>query len=279
MPLTTENAAAWNQAIQSMSQATQVMAQSKYNKKAMKWNEKQIAQSRQWALDDYNRMNEYNSPAAQMERLKAAGLNPNLVYGNGATTQASPIKQSDAGVGSAGKPETPNYAALGNALSTYQDTQLKNQQLENMKTQRAVMQNDIEVKRKVAEKYGIDIDNSRFDLDLKNSLRPTTEALQKTRLERAEQEIQIAWDQNAREWQKQTPTLEKMAADIQQTLANTKRTDQDTKNMQQNLENAIRDGKLKDFEIKLNQDNVTKSDPLYFRLARDFFRKVLTSGE
>lgn len=29
--------------------------------------------------------NEYDSPAMQMERLKQAGLNPNLVYGNGAT--------------------------------------------------------------------------------------------------------------------------------------------------------------------------------------------------
>lgn len=30
--------------------------------------------------------NEYNSPSAQMERLKAAGLNPNLVYGSGSVT-------------------------------------------------------------------------------------------------------------------------------------------------------------------------------------------------
>lgn len=34
-------------------------------------------------LEMWNKQNEYNSPAKQMERLKAAGLNPNLVYGNG----------------------------------------------------------------------------------------------------------------------------------------------------------------------------------------------------
>ena len=33
--------------------------------------------------------NAYNDPSAQMERLKQAGLNPNLVYGGGATTTAS----------------------------------------------------------------------------------------------------------------------------------------------------------------------------------------------
>lgn len=32
----------------------------------------------------WNRQNEYNDPSAQMERLKAAGLNPHMVYGNGA---------------------------------------------------------------------------------------------------------------------------------------------------------------------------------------------------
>ena len=32
-------------------------------------------------LKQWNRQNAYNDPSAQMERLKAAGLNPNLVYG------------------------------------------------------------------------------------------------------------------------------------------------------------------------------------------------------
>ena len=39
----------------------------------------------------WNRTNDYNSPLKQMERLKAGGLNPNLVYGNGATTTANNI--------------------------------------------------------------------------------------------------------------------------------------------------------------------------------------------
>lgn len=38
---------------------------------------------RQHALDDWNRENEYNSPASQMSRYRDAGLNPNLIYGEG----------------------------------------------------------------------------------------------------------------------------------------------------------------------------------------------------
>lgn len=38
------------------------------------------------ALQSWNMMNDYNSPIKQMERLKAAGLNPLLVYGSGSVT-------------------------------------------------------------------------------------------------------------------------------------------------------------------------------------------------
>lgn len=37
-------------------------------------------------LEMWNRQNEYNSPEAQQLRLSKAGLNPNLVYGNGTVT-------------------------------------------------------------------------------------------------------------------------------------------------------------------------------------------------
>lgn len=40
-------------------------------------------------LEMWNRGNAYNSPMAQMERLRAAGLNPNMVYGSGAPTGAT----------------------------------------------------------------------------------------------------------------------------------------------------------------------------------------------
>lgn len=44
-------------------------------------------------LDMWNRMNEYNAPVKQMERLKEAGLNPHLMYGQGNTGNASTMPQ------------------------------------------------------------------------------------------------------------------------------------------------------------------------------------------
>ena len=37
--------------------------------------------ARKWQLEDWDRVNKYNHPQAQMQRLKEAKLNPNLVYG------------------------------------------------------------------------------------------------------------------------------------------------------------------------------------------------------
>lgn len=54
----------------------------KYSKKLM---ELQYQQN----LDLWNKQNEYNSPTAQMQRLQAAGLNPNLVYGSSVAGNSS----------------------------------------------------------------------------------------------------------------------------------------------------------------------------------------------
>ena len=44
---------------------------------------------RKFDLDMWNRQNAYNTPRMQMQRLKDAGLNPALMYGQGNTGNAS----------------------------------------------------------------------------------------------------------------------------------------------------------------------------------------------
>jgi hypothetical protein len=53
------------------------------------------------ALADWNRQNQYNSPSAQMQRYKDAGLSPHLIYGQ--TNQAPAIRSS--------QPDVPKYQA------------------------------------------------------------------------------------------------------------------------------------------------------------------------
>lgn len=85
-------------------------------------------------LEMWNRANEYNSPQEQMKRLEAAGLNPNLVYGNGAVGNSS---------GQLPKFNAPNLQfgipnpaeGLPNTISMFQDFQIKQQQLDNLRAQ------------------------------------------------------------------------------------------------------------------------------------------------
>lgn len=92
-------------------------------------------QELQWrrSLDMWNRQNEYNSPKAQMARLKEAGLNPNLVYGNGSvvgnTTGQLPRYEAPQ---LSFDHRLPNFSTN---LSEYQDLQVKNAQIDNLKKQ------------------------------------------------------------------------------------------------------------------------------------------------
>lgn len=54
-----------------------------------KYNRKLAEQQNQYNIDMWNMQNEYNSPANQMKRYEQAGLNPNLIYGQGTPGNAA----------------------------------------------------------------------------------------------------------------------------------------------------------------------------------------------
>jgi len=72
-------------------------------------------------LEMWNRQNEYNNPQSQMERFKAAGLNPNLIYGQGNAGNASTLPKYSA-------PTIKKRTGLPDiqgVIPAYQDYQLK----------------------------------------------------------------------------------------------------------------------------------------------------------
>ena len=67
-------------------------------------------QSQNWQEDMMDKQNEYNTPSAQAERLKEAGINPSVAYMNGAT-----VANTSAGVNSTGiSPVIDPATVLGN---------------------------------------------------------------------------------------------------------------------------------------------------------------------
>lgn len=85
-------------------------------------------------VEMWNRGNAYNDPLHQMERLKKAGLNPNLVYGSG-----SPVGMASGQLPKYNAPTLEyNYQPAvnpGAMLSAFQDYRLGNAQISNVKEQ------------------------------------------------------------------------------------------------------------------------------------------------
>lgn len=54
---------------------------------------REARRQRQWSEDMWNRQNAYNTPVNQMQRLKDAGLNPALMYGQGNVGNAEKAMQ------------------------------------------------------------------------------------------------------------------------------------------------------------------------------------------
>jgi len=79
-------------------------------------------------LEMWNRQNEYNNPQSQMERFKAAGLNPNLIYGQGNAGNASTLPKYSA-------PTIKKRSGLPDiqgVIPAYQDYELKQAQTDNV---------------------------------------------------------------------------------------------------------------------------------------------------
>ena len=88
----------------------QIKAQQEENEKNRTYNFNLAQLQNKWNLEQWNRENEYNSPAQQMARLKAAGLNPDMMYQNG--TSGWPAASSPSMT--AGAPSSPvDMSALG----------------------------------------------------------------------------------------------------------------------------------------------------------------------
>lgn len=67
----------------------QIAAAREENEKARAFNKAMAEQANQWSIDQWNRENAYNSPAAIRQRLSEGGVNADLFYGQGAQNLAS----------------------------------------------------------------------------------------------------------------------------------------------------------------------------------------------
>lgn len=122
----------------------------------------------------WNLQNAYNSPTAQMSRLRQAGLNPNLVYGSGVTgnsagsaPQYEPIKVQRATM----EPYRGWNLGLSDAVSTYMAARQNKAQIENMEAQNKLIKEQARTEGIRQGNIAMSTARSGFDLNLARELR------------------------------------------------------------------------------------------------------------
>lgn len=165
--------------------------QSKLNKRTMKFNAEQAEIQRQWseAMADkqnawnYERwleQNEYNSPTAQYQRLRDAGLNP-LFYGLDGTGNAGEL--------TAAQPlgyERANMPNMANPMAPFGDLAMQIAQISNIQADTAKKGQETLTEIQQREKIMAEIENTKQQY---NNL-VESEALTKAQREKAQKDLE-----------------------------------------------------------------------------------------
>lgn len=232
---------------------------------------------RQDALADWNMQNAYNLPAAQMARLKAGGLNPNLVYGNGSsavTSQGMPRGATPSGTSGT----APRFDITGMfPMLMYQlKSEMQAQQIENLKTQNLVL--STQAGKNVAQTGNIEVDTElkRFQLNMSETLKDVNVALANGNLARINIGNQVALDANERAAAMNSQNLQIAIERVIQ-LRWQNETNPLKKELLQEQIRAVRtSADLRELTVNLQKKGFTWSDPYWVRVGSTIIDNVIS---
>lgn len=180
----------------SINQASSYMAASNLNRKTQRFAREMYEKERADALADWQLQNLYNSPKAQMARLRDAGLNPNLIYGGGAgNMQASQIDNTKHQSWNPTVPPTD----FGNPIIASQDAAIKSAQLDNLTAQNTLIHNN--ALRVMADTIntGVKTEDASFNLRMKKFLEGITQSQAQANLDLTYNQISSIANRDERE--------------------------------------------------------------------------------
>lgn len=248
-----------------------VWAQGKMNKKTRKFSENMYNRQRADNLADWKMQNEYNHPSSQMERLRKAGLNANLVYGNGATTEAAQAKSADA---PSWNPETPQFSP---ALATYQDTKMSEAQTDNLKAQNTVLTQEAILKAATTASLAANTAESQmrtrtglFNLSQTERLADTSAEVLQQQLRKYQIENQVALNEDERRTALNASSLKEAAERILLSRSHRETNSLERNRLRLQAKGLEHDNTLKKLDINLKEKGIQPGDPLYMRALGQF---------
>lgn len=278
-------------------------AQNDANRQARDFQWNMYNRQRMDALLDWNMQNWYNSPQSQMRRLKAAGLNPNLVYGSGSVgNSAQGVRSSGTGSYS---PRAPQVDLGGVAMQAYQskymDVQRQNleKNWELMEERKRLMQAQAIKTLSDVDKNKLGIARGEFDLAQRQSLAnyvmehaKLKNDLLGTQITKTGVDIEYTLDANQRAWvmlgqnlKESTERILTLQKNRQVADKSMQMTDSQIQEVQHRIINMEKDGTLKQMEIEMQKLGLSQKDPAWWRLMGrivttddGFYQDVLKNG-
>lgn len=240
-------------------------SQEKINQQQQDFAAEQAEKQRQYAKEDFETTNRYNSPEQQMQRLREAGLNPNLVYGKGAENTATMIRGSQP---ASINPQAPQNRPIpiSSGLGEYIDAELKGAQTDNIKAATEVskqQKNNMEL-----EAAGKIISNKDADFSYNQKQRLADLVYNRYMADLEGQQIsnQVTLNRDEREALITTSNLAKTAQDIATQKLQNSKVPLEKKYLEQQIENLKNEGVVKAFEAQMAKSGVHKNDPFYWRM-------------
>ena len=237
-------------------------------------------------LEFWEMQNKYNSPEEQMNRLRQAGLNPNLVYGKGADNTASVIATSKMPEGSDRILPRLDPQAYSQAKQFAQQLKLQQVQTDNVLADTANKEVENALKSAQVNQTNVQTANiaqntatSEFQLQQSQELKDSV--LQKAKLENEAigiknavtlgdyelAKIKSASDKNVAIQNIAESKQRILTSQLQNTMIpqQKQKIQAELKQMEAILSNTNLEGQLKQIEVELAKKGINKSDPWYFR--------------
>lgn len=263
-----------------LGQGATAYGQGRMNKKMRKWNEKMYQVQRQDALSDWALQNQYNSPQEQMARLRKAGLNPNLVYGNGATAEGGMVRGNSV---DAWKPQAPSFdpgQAAASGIQTYLSTKTNEAQVDNLTAQNAVLKMEAILKAAQTaqtfastDKTKVDTEKGKLELGIATSLRDVSIQAAEQELKKLQSETdkiqadtKYTLDQNERQQIMQGYNIAQTIEAVLRSQAERSKIAAEKQKIYQEIENLKKTGMLQQLDIDLKEIGIQPSDPAYMRV-------------
>jgi len=242
---------------------------------SMIWQRRQYERQRRDALDFWNKQNEYNAPVNQMARLRAAGLNPNLMYGQGNVGNSQAIDVPDTQPLNFRSPRVEGSNDALQALLGVADLRIKNAQATNLETSTENIRQEGILKSWLARRAGL-------DYSLEEELYQTNADARRAGLEKTKVETDLMINRDVREAIQLSSNISEAAERIL-SMRDQRATNEvmraqsraETARIRENIRLLEKEGILKNFDIELRRQGIMPNDPLWARYSAMFLSDIV----